>query len=75
MLLKIVLKLKVIFFFFLGPQLQHMEVPRPGVTSELQLPAYATPTAMLILNPLSKAMGGTCILMDIRWMLVRFLNH
>ena len=33
-------------FCFLGPLLQHMEVPRLGVTSELQLPAYTTTTAM-----------------------------
>ena len=32
--------------FFLGPDLQCMEVPRLGVTSELQLPAYPTTTAM-----------------------------
>ena len=59
------------FFFFVGPHLWHMEVPRLGVESELQLPAHATATAMmdpsrvfdlhqssqqrLILNPLSKA--------------------
>ena len=28
------------FFVFLGPHLQHMEVPRVGVESELQLPSY-----------------------------------
>ena len=28
-------------FFFLGPHLQHMEVPKPGVKSELPLQAYA----------------------------------
>ena len=33
------------FFFFLGLYLQHTEVPRLGVKSELQLPAYATATA------------------------------
>ena len=33
-------------FVFLGPHLRHMEVPRLGVQSELQLPAYATATAM-----------------------------
>ena len=37
------------FFFFLvcfsGPHLRHMEVPRLGVESELQLPAYTTATA------------------------------
>ena len=37
-----------LFFFFLicFLGLQHMEVPRLGVKSELQLPAYATATAM-----------------------------
>ena len=29
-------------FFFLGLHPQHMEVPRPGVKLELQLPTYAT---------------------------------
>ena len=33
------------FFFFLELQLQHMEVPRLGVESEMQLPAYTTTTA------------------------------
>ena len=57
-----------------------MEVPRLGVELELQLPAYATATAMeelshvwdlhcsswqrWILNPLSEARNQTCILMD-----------
>ena len=57
-----------------------MEVPRLGVKSELQLPAYTTATAMSdlshvwdlyhsswqhwILNPLSKARDQTCVLMD-----------
>ena len=31
---------------FLGPNPRHVEVPRLGVESELQLPAYATATAM-----------------------------
>ena len=36
-----------IFFFFLGPHpWHHMEVPRLGVKSELQLPAYPTAAAM-----------------------------
>ena len=30
---------------FLGPHLRHMDIPRPGVESELQLPAYTTATA------------------------------
>ena len=34
------------FLFFKGPHLQHMEVPRLGVKSELQLLSYATATAM-----------------------------
>jgi len=67
-------------FLFLGLHLQHMEVPRLGVKSELQLPAYATATAMpdpscicnlghrlqqhRILNPLSKAGDWTHILTD-----------
>ena len=34
-----------ILFFFLGPHLQHMEFPRPGVKLELQLLAYTTTTA------------------------------
>ena len=34
------------FFFFLGMYLQHMEIPRLGVESELLLQAYTTATAM-----------------------------
>ena len=34
-----------ISFCFLGPHMRHMEVPRLGVESELQLPAYTTATA------------------------------
>ena len=57
-----------------------MEVPRPGVELELQLPAYTTATATpdpshifnpshslqqcWILNPLSEARDRTCILTD-----------
>ena len=33
------------FFIFLGPHRQHTEVPRLGVESELQLPAYTTTSA------------------------------
>ena len=33
-------------FVFSGPHLRHMKVPRLGVQSELQLPAYARATAM-----------------------------
>ena len=65
-------------FFFLGPHLWYMEVPRLGVESELQLPTTTTATAMRdlgyicdlcyslwqrwILNLLSKARDRTCIL-------------
>ena len=34
-----------VLVFFIGPHLQHMEVPRLGVDSELQLPADTTATA------------------------------
>ena len=63
------------FFSFLGLRLWHMEVPRLGVQSELQLPAYTTTTATWglshvfdlhhssrqcqILNPRNKARDGT----------------
>ena len=39
-----------IYFVFLGLHLWHMEVPRPGIKSELQLLAYATATVMQDLN-------------------------
>ena len=73
------------FFFlvFLRPYPRHMEVPRLGIKSELQLPGYATATAMWdlscvcdlhhssrqcrILNPLSKARDWTPILMGTGW--------
>ena len=35
------------FFFFLHLHLQHMEVPRLVLKSELQLPAYTTAMATL----------------------------
>ena len=39
------LSLSFFFFFcFLGPHLQHMQVPRLGAESELQMPAYDTAT-------------------------------
>ena len=43
--------LQVHGLFFLGPHLQHMEVPRLGVESELQLPAYTTATATAAQDP------------------------
>ena len=68
---------QLIFFFFLGLHLQHMEVPRLKVEMELQLPATATATPDLsliydlhhslhycwTLNPLKGARDQTCILM------------
>ena len=68
-------------FCILGPNMQHMEVPKLGLESELQLPAYAAATAALdpscisnlhhsswqhqIFNPMSQARGQTCILINI----------
>ena len=36
----------LLIFAFLGLHPQYMEVPRLGIESELQLPAYTTATAM-----------------------------
>ena len=65
----------LLFFIFLGLQRQHMEVPRPGVKLELQLPAYTTtwdPSHICdlhlslwqhwFLKPLSEARDQTLIL-------------
>ena len=66
-----------LFFCFLGPHSQHVEAPRLGVKSELQVPAYTTATPdpshvcdlhhssqqHQILNPLSEAWDQTCNLM------------
>ena len=76
--------------FFLGLHLQHMEIPRLGVESELQPPASTTATAPQdpshicklhhglwphrIPNPLSKAKDRTCGLLDTRWGL-NLLSH
>ena len=70
--------LSIYLFCFLGPHPQHMEVPKLGVRSELQLLAYATATPepsqvcnlhhsswqRWIPDPLSKARDQTHILMD-----------
>ena len=72
--------LKFILLIFLWLHLWHVEIPRLGIESELQLPAYNIAIAMpdlshicslhlssqqhWILNPLSKARDQTCILMD-----------
>ena len=73
------------FFLFclLGPHPLHMEVPRLGVESELQLLTYTTATVMQdlsricdlqhrswkhwILNPLSEARDRAHILVDTSW--------
>ena len=73
----------IFFFFSLGQQVGHMDVPGLGAESELQLPAYTTATAMpdssliydlphsswqrWILNPLSEARDPTSILTDPSW--------
>ena len=78
-----ILYLSIYLFCFLGPHLWHMEVPRLGAESELQLPAYTTATATpdpsrvcdlhhssqqrRILNPLSKARDRTLNLIVSRW--------
>ena len=67
-----------LLIFFLGLHLKHLEFPRPGIESELQLPAYAIATLDLshicdlhcslwqrrLLNPQSKARDQTCILRE-----------
>ena len=45
------------FFHFLGLHLQHVEVPRRGVESELQLPAYTTATATRDPSPTEQGQG------------------
>ena len=62
------------FFFFMG-HLQHMEVPRPGVESELQV----WPTLQLqqprSFNPLHWAWDWTCTSAVTQATAVRFLTH
>ena len=72
------MRLTLFLFFFLGPHSWHIEVPRLGVKSELQLPATATATPDLrcicdlhhssqqcwILSPLSEARDRTQVLTD-----------
>ena len=71
---------KTFFFVVPGPHPWHMEVPRLGMESELQMLAYTTATTMpdpnrvcslhhssqqcQILNLLSEARERTCILVD-----------
>ena len=77
-----------VVFCFLGPHLQHMEIPRLGVEWEMQLLVYTTATATQdpsrvcdlhhsswqrqILNPLSWARDQTRNLMV--WFPVRFVS-
>ena len=71
------------FYAFWGLYLRHMEVPRPGVELELQLPTYTTATATRdpnhicslhcsswqhwILNPPSEVRDRTCIPVGTSW--------
>ena len=75
------------FFFFLGLHLWHMEVPRLGVESELQLTAYTTATAMPDLSCIWKLHHRSWQLDSLThwvrpwfepissWILVRFLTR
>ena len=67
-----------IYCIFLGPHLQHTEVPRLGVEMDLQLLAYITAMAMQdpscicdlyhsLWQCLSEARNQTCVLMDTSW--------
>ena len=77
-------------FYFLGPHLWCMELPRPGFKLELQLLAYTTAMATpdlnnignlchslqqcQIPNPLSEARDGTHILTETSWVF-NLLSH
>ena len=52
------------YFCFLGPHPQRMEVPRLGVESEVQLPAYTTATATPDPEPTEGVRDRTRLLMD-----------
>ena len=58
-------------FCLLGPHLRHMEVPRIGVESELQLPAYAPATATQDAQPTKQ--GQELNLHPHGWTLVGFI--
>ena len=60
-----------LFLFFLGLQVQHMEVPRLGVELQLQLPAYTTAHGNAgFFNPMRKAR----IEPESSWILVGFVT-
>ena len=44
--------------------MRHMEMPRLGVESELQLPVYATATATQDPEPMERGRDQTHVLMD-----------
>ena len=53
-------------FFFSGPHLQHMDIPRKGVESAQQLPAYTTAHSKArSFNPPSESRNQTLLLTDI----------
>ena len=76
-----------LLFWFLGPQVQHMEVPRLEVKSELQLLAYATATSKqdpsCVCNlhhssqqcPILNHRTGPRIKAASSWILVGFITH
>ena len=73
----------VFFFSFLGPHLQHMEVPRLVINLELYLPAYTTSRATRDLNCIYNLYHLQCqILIPLSsgikptysWILVGFIN-
>ena len=51
------MSLSFFYHYFLGLHLWHMEVPRPGVELELQLPDYSIATAMPDLRPTPQLMA------------------
>ena len=62
---------RLFLFLFLGPHAQHMEVPRIGVKSELQLPAYTTAHHARSLTHWARP----GIKHASSWILVGFVNH
>ena len=54
-------------FCFLGPQSRHMEVPRLGAESELQLPSYSAATAMPDPPPTDQGQGSNLPAHDTSW--------